>query len=65
MSGGHAEFAVANASAVIPIPDTLDFAPAAAFPLQRISAYQILRESARLQAGETVLVTAYVALPLE
>lgn len=56
--GGYAEYAVAHAGAVIPIPDDLDFVRAAAFPLQGLTAYQLLRESARLQAGESVLVHA-------
>jgi NADPH:quinone reductase-like Zn-dependent oxidoreductase len=57
-SGGYAEYAVASAGAVNPIPDTLDYAHAAAFPLQGLTAYQLLRESARLQPGERVLVHA-------
>ncbi|HVA91873.1 MAG TPA: alcohol dehydrogenase catalytic domain-containing protein, partial [Chloroflexota bacterium] len=58
VSGGYAEYAVTLAGALIPIPDDLDFARAAAFPLQGLTAYQLLRESARLQAGERVLVHA-------
>ena len=56
--GGYAEYAIAPASGVIPIPDSLDFAHAAALPLQGLTAYQLLRESARLQTGERVLVHA-------
>ena len=57
-NGGYAEYSVAPASTVIPIPDTLDFARAAAFMVQGLTAYQLLRESAHIQTGESVLVHA-------
>ena len=57
-NGGYAEYATAAASAVLPIPSHLDFSRAAAFPLQGLTAYQLLRESARLEQGESVLVHA-------
>jgi NADPH:quinone reductase len=56
--GGYAEFALAQAASAMPIPDTLDFTHAAAFPAQGITAYQLLHESAHLRAGESVLVHA-------
>ncbi len=56
--GGYAEYALAPVSSVIPIPDTLDFAHAAAFPVQGLTAYQLLRESAHIEEGESVLVHA-------
>jgi NADPH2:quinone reductase len=56
--GGYAEYAISRASMVIPIPPALDFTQAAAFPLQGITAYQLLQESAGLQSGESVLVHA-------
>ncbi|GAC1347768.1 MAG: NADPH:quinone oxidoreductase family protein [Ktedonobacteraceae bacterium] len=56
--GGYAEYAIAQAATTIPIPPNLDFAHAAAFPVQGITAYQLLRESARIQPGESVLVHA-------
>lgn len=56
--GGYAEYTLAHAGTVIPIPDTLDFTRAAAFLVQGITAYQLLRESAHIQAGESVLVQA-------
>jgi NADPH2:quinone reductase len=56
--GGCAEYALARANTIIPIPPDLDFAHAAAFPVQGITAYQLLRESAHLQPGESVLVHA-------
>lgn len=57
-NGGYAEYTTAGANMVIPIPDTLDFPHAAAFPVQGLTAYQLLHESARLQPGESVLVHA-------
>jgi NADPH2:quinone reductase len=56
--GGYAEYAVASPSNIIPIPENLDFTHAAAFAVQGLTAYQTLRESGRLQAGESVLVQA-------
>jgi NADPH2:quinone reductase len=58
VEGGYAEYACARATTVIPIPSNLDFVHAATFPVQGIMAYQLLRELARLQAGESVLVYA-------
>jgi len=58
VNGGYAEYAVASAFTIIPIPENLDFAHAAAFAVQGLTAYQTLRESGRLQAGESVLVQA-------
>lgn len=57
-NGGYAEYTTAGASMVIPIPDTLDFPHAAAFAVQGLTAYQLLRESSHLQRGESVLVHA-------
>ncbi len=56
--GGYAEYAVAPANRIIPIPSNLDFIHAAALPAQGLTAYQLLRESAHMQAGESVLVHA-------
>jgi len=58
VNGGYAEYAVAQATTVIPIPASLDFTRAAAFPVQGLTAYQLLRESAHIQPGESVLVHA-------
>ena len=58
VEGGYAEYAIARAAMVIPIPSNLDFVHAATFPVQGIMAYQLLREAARLQARESVLVYA-------
>src|SRR5690349_8368424 len=43
---------------VLPIPPQVDFARAAAVPVQGITAYQLLRDSAHLGPGESVLVHA-------
>jgi len=56
--GGYAEYTTAPANTVISIPENLDLTHAAAFPVQGITAYQLLRESAHLQQGESVLVHA-------
>jgi NADPH:quinone reductase len=56
--GGYAEYAIAQASSLIPLPPDLDFVRAAAFPVHGLTAYQLLRASARLEPGESVLVHA-------
>ncbi|GAC1402784.1 MAG: NADPH:quinone oxidoreductase family protein [Ktedonobacteraceae bacterium] len=56
--GGYAEYTTAPANTVIPIPNNLDFNSAAAFSVQGITAYQLLRESTHLQRGESVLIHA-------
>ncbi|HEV7235371.1 MAG TPA: NADPH:quinone oxidoreductase family protein [Ktedonobacteraceae bacterium] len=56
--GGYAEYAIAPATSTIPIPQSLDFTHAAAVPVQGITAYQLLHESAHMQSGESVLVHA-------
>jgi NADPH:quinone reductase len=58
VTGGYAEYALAHAGTVIPIPDMLDFTHAAAFLVQGITAYQLLSESAHIQPGESILVHA-------
>jgi NADPH2:quinone reductase len=57
-NGGYAEYTTAAASAVLPIPPGMDFRQAAAFPVQGITAYQLLHEAGRLAQGEGVLVHA-------
>ena len=56
--GGYAELAKARASDLLPIPESLAFEPAAAFPLVFLTAWHMLITRAKLQAGETVLVHA-------
>ncbi len=55
-SGGYAEYVTAPAQALLPIPQGLGFAEAAAFPVQGLTAYHLLRTSGRLAPGESVLV---------
>ncbi|MBE1583791.1 zinc-binding alcohol dehydrogenase family protein [Nonomuraea angiospora] len=55
---GYAEYALASASAVVPLPDTVDVREATALPVQGVTAYQTLHDAARLQPGESVLIHA-------
>ncbi len=57
-AGGYAEYAVAPARALIPLPEGLGFDEAAAIPLQGLTAYHILKTSGALRTGESVLVHA-------
>ena len=57
-AGAYAEYAVAPAETLIPVPDDLDFDDAAAIPLQGLTAYHVIRTSGALQPGESVLVHA-------
>src|SRR5690625_2431394 len=57
-NGGYAEYAVAPAANLIPIPEGVSFEEAVALPLQGLSAYHILKTMGRLEKGETVLVHA-------
>ncbi len=56
--GGYAEFVSIPIANLIPIPDHVDFALAAAFPLTFLTAWHMLMTRAALQRGETVLVLA-------
>jgi NADPH2:quinone reductase len=57
-TGGYAEYAVAPARNLIPIPEGLDFDQAAAIPLQGLTAYHCIKTSGSLKEGESVLVHA-------
>jgi len=57
-NGGYAEYAVAPAANLIPIPEGVSFEKAVALPLQGMTAYHILKTMGRLEKGETVLVHA-------
>lgn len=54
-SGGYAEFATANANAVIPIPDELGFGESTALLVQGLTALGLLSGT---KPGETILVHA-------
>ena len=55
--GGYAEQALLPAEEVVPIPDGLDDATAAALPCAGLTAVQMLEEHIRPAPGEAVLVT--------
>jgi NADPH:quinone reductase len=54
--GGFAEEVVARASGVIRIPERMDFATAAAFPIAYGTSYHALKDRAHLKSGESLLV---------
>lgn len=56
--GGYAEFAVAPAKGLIPIPDGVDYEQAVALPLQGLTAYHTLKTMGRVSQDETVLIHA-------
>ena len=56
MDGTHAELIAVPRSSVHPIPDSLSFEDAAAFPLVFVTAYRMLVTRARLQEGEWALI---------
>jgi NADPH2:quinone reductase len=53
---GFAEFAVANADMVFPLPDGVEFDVGAALPINYLTAHFALKRRARLADGDTVLV---------
>ncbi len=53
--GGYAEYAVANASTVVPIPEKLGFGEATALLIQGLTAIGLLVD---LKAGQTILIHA-------
>ncbi|MGX5668002.1 NAD(P)H-quinone oxidoreductase [Rhizobium daejeonense] len=54
--GGYADFAVAEADQIIPLPDEIDFVTAAALPEVAMTVEYNLIERAGLKAGEWVLI---------
>ena len=56
LDGGYAQYVVVPAANLLPMPQRLDFAAAAAFPLTFLTAWHMLVSRARIQLGETVLV---------
>src|SRR3954464_3518659 len=57
-TGGYAEYAVAAAGATFPLPDGVSDAAALALIIQGLSAWHLLRTSAKLAEGESVVVHA-------
>jgi len=54
--GGFAEEMVVEADRTIPMPDAMDFVPAAGFVLTYGTSYHALKDRAQLKPGETLLV---------
>ena len=57
-SGGYAEYATADANAVIPIPAGISFAEATTIPVQGVSAYCLLKHGADLKPTDSLLIQA-------
>jgi NADPH2:quinone reductase len=57
-NGGYAEYAVAPREAVFPLPDGVSDTAALALVIQGLSAWHLLRTSAHLAEGESVVVHA-------
>lgn len=57
LAGGYAEYLVAPARSLVPVPDGIPLEQAALFGCGIGTSYQALTTTSRLQAGETVLVT--------
>ena len=56
--GGYAEYALAPAASTFPIPDGVEDGAALALLLQGLTAWHLLRTSAKVAEGETVVVHA-------
>ena len=54
--GGFAEIALANADTLIPLPEGIDFADAAAFTVAYGTSHVALETRAQLKAGETLII---------
>lgn len=54
--GGYAELVAAPASVVVPLPDSVSYQQAASLPVAYLTAWVALLDTAKLGAGETVLV---------
>jgi NADPH2:quinone reductase len=57
-SGGYAEYAVAPAATVFPIPEGVDDGDALAMVIQGLTAWHLFRTSAKLAEGESVVVVS-------
>lgn len=62
-AGGYAEFALAPAGAVLPMPDVMDFITAAGFRTNYATALHALQDRAAIKPGETLLVLGAAAAP--
>lgn len=57
-NGGYAELVAVPKANLIPIPDSIDFVTASAFPLTFLTAWHMLVTLAGIRAGDDVLVVA-------
>ena len=57
-SGCHADRVCVQAIACMPVPDSMSFVEAAAFPVQYLTAYHALTTVGRAEPGDTVLIHA-------
>jgi NADPH2:quinone reductase len=57
-NGCHADSICVSAAACMPVPESMSFEEAAAFPVQYLTAYHALTTLGRAEPGETVLVHA-------
>ncbi len=57
-SGGFAEYAIADSSVAIPIPEGISFAQATAIPIQGLTAITLLKLAARPRLEDTILIQA-------
>ncbi len=56
-NGTYAEYTVAKADTLAPIPDALSFEQAGALPLVLLTGTQLIERAAKVQPGQTILVT--------
>ncbi|MDX2971395.1 quinone oxidoreductase family protein [Kribbella solani] len=56
--GGYAEYAVAPADRVVDVPEDVSDGQALALLIQGLTAWHVLRKSARMDCGDTVVVNA-------
>jgi NADPH:quinone reductase len=56
--GGYAEYAVASVEELIFIPDNVSYEEALAIPIQGLTAYFLLKESARISTNDSILIHA-------
>jgi NADPH2:quinone reductase len=56
--GCYAEYVTANAAALLDVPESMSFAEAAGFPVQFLTAHNVLFECGNLTADERVLIHA-------
>lgn len=54
--GGYAQYAVADITRVIPLPTDFDLDIACTLVVAGVTAYQILKEAGRLEAGDSVFI---------